>query len=254
MNKVPFLLEICMALLPLSWLNSCTSLPKEPAAAPLTAYQQFVLKSEKYPKTMEYYEDTALMAKATAKCPIYVCLDQQRGRLYVDGQVAADWPVSTGIPGRATPTGKFKVILKKRDHSSNRYGKMYDAEGKVTDRDADAFNDEVPEGGKFVGASMPYWQRLTKDGVGMHTGVVKAGRRLSHGCIRTPNYMARRLFSITETNVTPVTVTQAPEACYPALAQLKEKAERQAQQKAAKEAAEQKARKEGRAVVSRRES
>ena len=88
----------------------------------------------------------------------------------------------------------------------------------------------------------------------MHTGVVKAGRRLSHGCIRTPNYMARRLFEITETHVTPVTVTQAPEACYQALAQLKEKAERQAQQKAAKEAAEQKARKEGRAVVSRRES
>ena len=52
MNKVPFLLEICMALLPLSGLNSCTSLPKEPAAAPLTAYQQFVLKSEQYPKTL----------------------------------------------------------------------------------------------------------------------------------------------------------------------------------------------------------
>lgn len=239
MKTTSLLLALSLTLLPLAGLSSCNSVPKEPEPAPLTSYQKFVLNNEKYPKTMEYYEDRSLMSKASARCPIYVCLDQQRGRLYVDGQVAADWPVSTGIPGRATPTGKFKVVLKKRDHSSNRYGKMYDAEGKVTDRDADAFNDTVPEGGKFVGASMPYWQRLTKDGVGMHTGVVKAGRRLSHGCIRTPNYIARRLFDITETNVTPVTVTQAPEVCYPAMAQLKEKAARKAAAEAA--AAQQKA-------------
>ena len=32
---------------------------------------------------------------------------------------------------------------------------------------------------------------ITSDGVGMHTGKVQAGKRLSHGCIRTPNMVSK---------------------------------------------------------------
>lgn len=189
-----------------------TSTEELQATFPLNSYQHFVAHFD-YPTTMLCFMDEGLLKKASPKNPIYICLDQQRGRLYIDNQVAMDWPVSTGVNGRRTPTGNFKVLSKKASYSSNMYGKMYDAEGKLTDYDANAY-DEVPEGGKFVGAPMPYWQRLTNDGIGMHTGKVRAGRRLSHGCIRTPNTVAARLYKLTQAGVTPVYVVQGTEKAY----------------------------------------
>lgn len=215
MNKrsFPAIVATAVALL----LSSCqmTSMPEitEPGPVELTRYEQFITNGY-YPEVMDIYTDDALMAQADSSCPIFICLSQQRGRLYVGNQVAADWPVSTGIPGRETPTGKFRVTQKKEQYASNRYGKMYNAEGKCINSDADAFKDPVPEGGKFVGAPMPNWQRLTSDGVGMHTGKVRAGQRLSHGCIRTPHSMAVKLFAITKVG-TRVTVCDKPEESFP---------------------------------------
>ncbi len=221
MNKTSLFLTLFGALFVLVSVPSCRTVsPKTETAQPAkpkhdkSSYDYFVTRRG-YPKTMSIYRNEALLRQANGKSPVYICLSQQRGRLYVNGQVAADWPVSTGIAGRETPTGSFTIQEKKKAYASNRYGKMYDAEGKCVDFDADAFKDTVPEGGKFVGASMPNWQRLTSDGIGMHTGKVRAGRRLSHGCIRTPHRMASELFDITRPG-SRVTVTQGLEACYPA--------------------------------------
>lgn len=181
---------------------------------PEGSYEHFVSHNQ-YPVTIKIYMNQDLMAKADKTSRVVICLSQQRGRLYVGNQVAADWPVSTGIPGRETPTGNFTVLEKKESYASNRYGKMYDGEGKCINGDADAFKHAVPEGGKFVGSPMPYWQRLTHDGVGMHIGKVAAGRRLSHGCIRTPGEMARKLYYITKIG-SKVSVTKELEANYPA--------------------------------------
>lgn len=194
----------------------------DPTAPPeLTEYEKFITNGY-YPEVMDIYQNDELMEQANSTCPIYICLSQQRGRLYVGDQVAADWPVSTGIIGRETPTGKFRITQKKEQYASNRYGKMYDANGKCIDSDADAFQDPVPPGGKFVGSPMPNWQRLTSDGVGMHTGKVRAGQRLSHGCIRTPHSMAVKLFAITKVG-TRVTVCDQPEALYPTGEMLRKK-------------------------------
>lgn len=178
------------------------------------SYEHFVSHNQ-YPVTINIFQNKELMAKAGQKCRVVICLSQQRGRLYVDGQVAADWPVSTGIPGRDTPTGHFSIIGKKESYASNRYGKMYDSEGKCINSDADAFTQEVPEGGSFVGSPMPYWMRLTGDGVGMHVGKVQAGKRLSHGCIRTPRTMAKELFRVTKIG-TKVDIVKEIEPEYPA--------------------------------------
>lgn len=240
------LLPLLAAAVTLMVFNSCTTTEQTTPVVEEThvpsAYDLYVAKGN-YPVTMEIYRDEALLAKAGSKSPIYICLSQQRGRLYVDGQVAADWPVSTGIPGRDTPTGKFKVCEKKPDYASNRYGKFYDANGHCTNGNADVFTQAIPDGGKFVGSPMPYWQRLTNDGVGMHIGKVSAGRRLSHGCIRTPNSMAAQLYGITAIG-TPVTVCQDIEGCYPAGKALhdkgkllKAKAEAEAKAKAEAKAA-----------------
>ncbi len=176
------------------------------------SYEYFVASKE-YLKTMHVFRDEALLAQAKGHCKIYICLDQQRGRMYVHGKVAADWPVSTGVPGRETKTGNFRVLEKKETYASNLYGVMYNAEGKRINGDAQA-TDEVPEGGKFVPSPMPYWQRISWDGVGMHIGRVKAGRRLSHGCIRTPRDMAKELYGLTLVNKTKVYVVQHPEDVY----------------------------------------
>ena len=52
-------------------------------------------------------------------------------------------------------------------------------------RDADATTDVVPEGGRFEGATMRYWMRLTNDGVGHHIAQVFR-HPASHACIRGP--------------------------------------------------------------------
>jgi lipoprotein-anchoring transpeptidase ErfK/SrfK len=77
------------------------------------------------------------------------------------------------------------VLEKIVDKRSNRYGKMYDIDGKLINTDADAMTDVIPEGGRFEGAYMKYWMRFTWDGVGHHIGPIPSSRRaVSHGCIR----------------------------------------------------------------------
>ena len=198
-------------------LSSCT---QTNYAAPaledknMTPYEKFVFRNANYPAVMEVYLDDALLERADSKCPILICLEQQRGRLYVDGQVAADWPVSTGADTHPTPTGPYRVRFKEKEHASNRYGKMYDAKGKCINRNADAFKDKVPEGGRFEGSPMPNWMRLMADGVGMHTGKVVPGKRLSHGCIRLPHMISTLLFDITEYG-TRVIISEDVEPDYP---------------------------------------
>jgi hypothetical protein len=61
--------------------------------------------------------------------------------------------------------------------------------------------------GRFAGAKMPYFLRLTGDGVGLHAGPIpRPGHPASHGCIRLPGALAERLFSQVPVG-TPVTIT-----------------------------------------------
>lgn len=162
---------------------------------PQGTYEHFAAQKG-YPAIMQVYEDPSLLKLITAaNAKIIICLPQQRARLYVYGRVAMDWPVSTGIRGRATPTGAFRIIEKAKDHQSNRYGRWI-VDGKVVSNDADVTK-EAPEGAIFSPSGMPHWNRLTWDGVGIHGGKVVPGRRLSHGCIRSPFATARRLYDYT---------------------------------------------------------
>jgi hypothetical protein len=81
----------------------------------ISSYEYFVSHLY-YLETAVAYRDEALMAKADASCPVYICLSQQRGRLYVDGKVALDWPVSTGKENTPTSRGRFVILEKKKEH------------------------------------------------------------------------------------------------------------------------------------------
>lgn len=176
---------------------------------PAGSYEHFAAQPE-YPNTMKNYCNEKLLQRLTvANSRIIVCIPHQRARLYVDGKVAFDWPVSTGTNGHETPTGVFRILDRETNHHSNRYGKFISGNGKTLNSNADAAKG-VPAGATFSPASMPHWNRLTWDGVGIHGGKVIPGRRLSHGCIRTPYDVARKLFTYTCKDM-PVYVTRAVE-------------------------------------------
>ncbi|MEM1084852.1 MAG: L,D-transpeptidase [Verrucomicrobiota bacterium] len=137
-----------------------------------------------YPKTMKVWRNEEVLARTnSSNSRIIVSRDIQRAFLMNGEEVAMDYPISSGKKSRPTPPGEYKILEKVVDKSSNMYGKVYDAEGNRV-YGVETPND-VPEGGKFVGAPMSYWMRLTWDGVGHHIGPIPKGRYpASHACIR----------------------------------------------------------------------
>ncbi|MGH8048050.1 MAG: L,D-transpeptidase [Chthoniobacterales bacterium] len=127
---------------------------------------------------------------------IIINLTEQRAYFYKGDQLAGVALIATGKEGYDTPSGKFRVMEKIPDKVSDLYGWMYDASGNVVNYDADIREDAVPPGGRFEGASMPYWMRLTGAGVGMHQGVIPVpGSPASHGCIRMSKLVAAEFFA-----------------------------------------------------------
>ena len=106
---------------------------------------------------------------------IIVNLREQRAYVYRDGERIAITTVSTGRPGRETPTGTFEILQKEKMHHSTLY-------------------DDAP---------MPFMQRLTWDGVALHAGRIP-GHPASHGCVRLPAKFAEQLYKLTERGETVV--------------------------------------------------
>lgn len=126
---------------------------------------------------------------------IVVSTDEQKARFY-DGDEQIGWTtVASGVSKFPTPTGQFEVMEKVANKRSNLYGKIYGAGGRVVRADAKAGRDQIPDGARFEGAQMPYFLRLTNDGIGLHAGPIpRPGRPASHGCIRMPSKLAPVLF------------------------------------------------------------
>lgn len=127
---------------------------------------------------------------------ITINLTEQKAYFYQGGKLAGVALVATGKEGFGTPAGTFKIMEKIVDKRSNLYGYMYDAAGNVVNYDADIRKDRVPPGGRFEGAPMPYWMRLTAGGVGMHQGPIPVpGSPASHGCIRVSKAVVQDFFA-----------------------------------------------------------
>jgi hypothetical protein len=103
---------------------------------------------------------------------IVVSIADQHVTLYSNGVHVAQGPVSTGVPGRPTPTGVFSIIQKDRFHHSNLYSN----------------------------APMPYMERITWSGVALHEGPLP-GYPASHGCIRMTHDFAARLWVVARLGV-----------------------------------------------------
>lgn len=105
-----------------------------------------------YPRTHRTWKSEGLL-KAKGERRVLIHLGSQRGELLVNGQVAMDFPVSTG-KNDSTPAGTYHILEKDRHHRSNIYH-----------------------------VAMPYFMRLTYDGIGLHVGDVYRSP-VSHGCVR----------------------------------------------------------------------
>ena len=123
---------------------------------------------------------------------IRIRLGEQKAYFFKGGTLAGVSMIASGRENFESPKGKFKIIQRNRDHRSNLYGEIIDANGIVINKDADIRKDRVPPGGKFVGAPMPYFMRI-HGGVGMHVGFLP-GYAASHGCIRMPEKMAMKFW------------------------------------------------------------
>lgn len=157
------------------------------------------------------YRNKELLAMATPEnTSIQISLNEQRGLLLVRGAVAMDFPLASGKKSHPTPTGSYAIRAKEKDYNSNLYGKIYDVAGVVVEADADTRQHAVPEGGKFEGASMPYWMRLTDSGVGLHVGYVPGGRTASHGCVRLKRADAAEIFNLVKIGTPVIIANEAP--------------------------------------------
>lgn len=107
---------------------------------------------------------------------LVVSLPDQLAFLYRGNTLVAVSTISSGKPGKDTPTGVFPILEKKRFHRSVKY-------------------DNAP---------MPFMQRIDRYGIALHGGHLP-GHPASHGCVRLPGEFAAKLFRVTQVG-TPVII------------------------------------------------
>jgi hypothetical protein len=107
---------------------------------------------------------------------VVVSLGDQLAYLYRGNTLVAVSTVSSGKPGKDTPTGIFSVLNKTPLHHSRKY-------------------DNAP---------MPFAQFFDPAGIALHAGHV-VDHPASHGCVRLPSAFAKKLYSATDIG-TPVYV------------------------------------------------
>ncbi|HUI94884.1 MAG TPA: L,D-transpeptidase [Xanthobacteraceae bacterium] len=114
------------------------------------------------------------VAAAPADANVLVQIDKstQQMTVSVDGQLRWQWPVSTGRPGRDTPSGTFRAFRMEADHFSK----------------------------EFDDAPMPHSIFFTKIGHAIHgyLDTRNIGMPASHGCVRLDPANATKLYSLVE--------------------------------------------------------
>jgi len=137
----------------------------------------------------------------TGKPLIRINIDEQKAFYFKGGQLVGISPLSTGIEGRETPKGTFRVTEKDIDHKSSLYGVIRDtATGQVVNHDAKVGRDRPGPGQVFERAPMLNFMRFN-GAIGMHTGHLP-GYAASHGCVRMPDRMAQIFYQNTPMGTT----------------------------------------------------
>ena len=153
-------LSLCAAL-PLVALSALTLNSCSPTAAPS--------QSKLAPGQYEWQPQNS----PSGPVLMAVSIDDQMAYVYRNGVQIGRSTVSTGKPGKETPTGVFTILQRKVEHESSIY----------------------------KGAQMPYMQRLTWGGIAMHAGHLP-GYPASAGCIRLPHAFSQKLYGVMHNGAT----------------------------------------------------
>ncbi len=194
-----------LLLLPLAAISLLTSCGSSVTSS-LSSHEKFTQRTD-YKQTYDTYSnEAALKTLDRSKTKLRVNKATQRLIVSQDDTVLLDTPCTTGRAGKRTPSGTFKLHDKIADKRSNVYGTYY-RNGK---RVCGGHRYEKCRGvsGKFVGSSLPYWQRLTGDGIGLHASNSVKRYPASGGCIRLQPAYAKKIFGMTKSG-TPITVTNS---------------------------------------------
>ncbi len=179
-------------------LSSCASNLAE------SKYKTFTKRPD-YRKTRTVYKDENLLKSANkSNTKVRIDLSDQRAQLLVSDKVAMDLPCCTGKAGKRTPAGNFKITSKIRNKRSNIFGTLYKNGKRVYGGDRRKYHGSYD---RYVGAALPYWMRVTSDGIGMHYSAHVHRYPGSNGCIRMPKDAVRTIFAKTRVG-TPVQIIQ----------------------------------------------
>jgi lipoprotein-anchoring transpeptidase ErfK/SrfK len=167
-----------------------------PAVSPGALLNQPMRKASDLIKTQPPMVTNASVLQSVTpdNAHVLVSISKQRAYLMTGDQIAIDSPISSGKRGHTSPTGRFTILEKDKDHRSNLYGDYKDSKGRTVRGGISAHIDSAPSGTHFVGAPMTWFMRLTGEGVGMHVGILP-GYPASHGCIRMPEPAAALFYS-----------------------------------------------------------
>ena len=116
---------------------------------------------------------------------IVVDLSKQEAYAYEGSTLIYKGWISSGQKKYRTPTGRYTILQKEKEHISNQWPK--------------------PNGG----AKMPYMLRLTWSGIALHLGYTP-NRPASHGCIRLKDGFAQKLFKWAEIGTKVIIKGKAP--------------------------------------------
>ena len=140
------------------------------------------------PKVADLYEQSNATLPALPQ--IVIDISEQRIRLLVNNKVALDSPATTGKRYKRTPKGNFKITEKIVNKRSTIFGKVYRGKKVVYKGDRRKYRGK----GKYIGASLKNWMRLTNSGIGIHGSSYIHRIPRSNGCIRVPYKVVSKIF------------------------------------------------------------
>ncbi len=201
MTKLRTTLKWILPALLAAAFSSCAPATRFHTTTPTAASQSAIQSPPPSRKLYAWYDD-----QGPGEVAIHVSVSKQEATFTRGGREIGWSYVTTGRSGQRTPTGSFSIQEKTADKFSNRWGHVEDGYGNTVNPSA-RYNDPLPAGQHWVGASMPYWMRITSSGIGLHAGPIpQPGTPVSAGCIRLPDELAPQVFDVVKIG-TPVRVS-----------------------------------------------
>lgn len=174
------------------FLTSCSGSANKSAGS--SSYNSFKSRKD-YRSTMSVYKNESAYAAAnSSNTKIRIDLSDQRAQLLVGAEqtVAMDTPVCTGRSGKRTHPGTYPITEKIVNKRSTIFGTTYYKGKRVHGGDRRKYHGRRD---KYVGASLPYWMRMTGGGIGMHGSGSVHRSPASSGCVRTPHKVIPQVFA-----------------------------------------------------------